>query len=209
MFLSKEQITIPALQEALKKYSVDLTKDLSEKTIIKISILKTPTGEMLFGATDKNLVILEFGYRRMMSKLLDRVAKKLNGVFVLGENEIITSTKKQLEEYFNGERKEFTVPLEFTGTEFQNKVWNALIQIPYGETHSYLQLSQQLGNPLAIRAVARANGENCLAIIVPCHRIIGSNGEMIGYGGGIQRKKFLLNLEKKYALKEEQIELNF
>src|SRR5580698_619898 len=188
MFLSKEQITIPALQEALKKYSVDLTKDLSEKTIIKISILKTPTGEMLFGATDKNLVILEFGYRRMMSKLLDRVAKKLNGVFVLGENEIITSTKKQLEEYFNGERKEFTVPLEFTGTEFQNKVWNALIQIPYGETHSYLQLSQQLGNPLAIRAVARANGENCLAIIVPCHRIIGSNGEMIGYGGGIQRK---------------------
>lgn len=102
----------------------------------------------------------------------------------------------QLGEYFAGQRTEFTVPLAPRGTEFQQRVWAALRTIPYGETWTYLQLAEHLGNPAAIRAVAAANGRNPIGIIVPCHRVIGSDGSLTGYAGGLERKRFLLDLER-------------
>ncbi len=104
---------------------------------------------------------------------------------------------RQLEEYFNGSRKDFTLHLNPGGTEFQKKVWEALLKIPFGKTISYLDLSKKLGDPKAIRAVASANGKNPIWIVIPCHRVVGSKGEMVGYAGGIHRKKWLLNHERK------------
>ena len=104
----------------------------------------------------------------------------------------------QLSEYFEGRRKNFTIPLLLNGTEFQEKVWNILQQIPYGHTHTYQEQAELTGNKNSIRAVAKANGDNRIAILVPCHRVIGSNGKLVGYGGGLWRKQFLLDLEEKY-----------
>ncbi|MEP6616768.1 MAG: methylated-DNA--[protein]-cysteine S-methyltransferase [Ginsengibacter sp.] len=112
---------------------------------------------------------------------------------------VVRTCLQQLDEYFSGKRKIFDLPLSHTGTDFQKQVWNGLIQIPYGSTSSYLQLSKNLGNSKATRAVGAANGKNKISIIVPCHRVIGSNGNMVGYGGEVWRKKWLLEHESKYA----------
>ena len=109
--------------------------------------------------------------------------------------EVLEDAVYQLHEYFEGKRKKFDINLNPTGTDFQKKVWNALKEIPYGKTHSYLQLSKILGDPKAIRAVAAANGKNPLWIVVPCHRVIGSDGSLTGYAGGLHRKKWLLDHE--------------
>ena len=111
------------------------------------------------------------------------------------ESKLLTDAKNQIDEYFSGKRKEFDLPLNPSGTEFQLKVWQELLQIPYGETVSYQEIANRLGDPKCIRAAATANGKNPIAIIIPCHRVIGSHGEMTGYAGGIQLKKDLLSLE--------------
>lgn len=105
------------------------------------------------------------------------------------------AVREQLDEYFAGERTEFSLPLDPSGTEFQQRVWDALRTIPYGQTWSYMELAQTLGNPLAIRAVAAANGKNPISIIVPCHRVVGSDGSLTGFAGGLDRKRFLLEQE--------------
>jgi len=122
-------------------------------------------------------------------------------------NSYLENCKSQLEEYFNGKREYFDLKLEPEGSEFQKKVWNELRNIRYGETKSYLQVSKTLGDVLAIRAVANANGQNRISIIIPCHRVIGSKGSLTGYAGRIWRKKWLLQHEKKYIGGEEQTEL--
>ena len=115
------------------------------------------------------------------------------------DKKILTQCRTQLDEYFSGKRKNFDLPVRQKGTEFQQKVWTELMQIPYGKTISYLQLSRRLGNVKTIRAAASANGRNQLSIVVPCHRVIGSDGSLTGYGGGLPRKKWLLDHENKYA----------
>ncbi len=115
------------------------------------------------------------------------------------DKRLLKKCTRQFDEYFSGKRKTFELPLRQYGTEFQQKVWNELIRIPYGKTISYLQLAQRLGNVKSIRAAASANGRNKLNIIVPCHRVIGSDGSLVGYGGGLHRKRWLLDLENKYA----------
>lgn len=114
---------------------------------------------------------------------------------------------KQLEEYFNGGRKEFELNLEPKGTDFQKKVWEELLKVPFGYTKSYLFISKMIGDTLAIRAAAKANGQNPIAIIIPCHRIIGSDGSLTGYAGGLWRKKWLLEHEQKFSEGEKQLEL--
>jgi methylated-DNA-[protein]-cysteine S-methyltransferase len=109
----------------------------------------------------------------------------------------LSDCTKQLDEYFNRKRKSFNLKLDLTGTDFQKKVWNELLKIPFGQTCSYLDMAKKLGDKMALRAVGNANGKNPIAIIIPCHRVIGSNGKLIGYGGGLWRKKWLLNLESK------------
>ncbi|WP_027399442.1 methylated-DNA--[protein]-cysteine S-methyltransferase [Anaerovorax odorimutans] len=122
----------------------------------------------------------------------------INNEYIINETPLLKEAKKQLEEYFSGKRKEFDLPLAPAGTEFMKKDWQALLQIPYGETRSYKEIAAMIGKPKACRAVGMANNRNPIAIIIPCHRVIGSNGSLIGYAGGLHIKSYLLNLEKKY-----------
>jgi len=113
------------------------------------------------------------------------------------ETEVLREAQRQLEEYFSGRRKEFTLPVKFEGTDFQVKVWQALQTIPYGETRSYGEIAKQIGNPRAARAVGNANNKNHILLLVPCHRVIGADGSLVGFGAGLDVKKYLLNLEEK------------
>lgn len=133
------------------------------------------------------------------------VEEKFSSEFT--SNEYVISCAQQLTEYFNGGRKEFELNLNPKGTDFQKKVWNELQKIPFGYTKSYLFIAKMLGDELVIRAAAKANGQNPIAIIIPCHRVIGSDGSLTGYAGGLWRKKWLLEHEQKYSEGEKQMEL--
>ncbi len=169
-----------------------------QRNIILMSRTTTPLGPMFVCATERGLCLLEFVDRKMLETEFRDLQKRLDAVILSGENDHIINTKNQLREYFNGSRKEFDIPIDAPGTDFQKQVWNTIQRIPFAQTISYQQESQILGNPNAIRAVARANGMNRIAIVIPCHRIIGKNGSLTGYGGGLERKKWLLEHEKKY-----------
>ena len=169
------------------------------RNLISVARIPTPLGPMLVCATGEGICLLEFTDRRMLNTQLKRVVKAQNGVPVLGANPHFDRLNRELSEYFDGKRKEFTVPLAVSGTPFQNRAWDALKTIRYGETRSYQEQAEQIGSPSAVRAVARANGSNPIGIVVPCHRVIGKNGQLTGYGGGIWRKKYLLDLEAKFS----------
>lgn len=157
--------------------------------------IETPIGEMLAAATDTHLLLFEFPHRRMIGTQLDRVKRAVACELEPGDSPVFSQLRSQLDEYFRGERRDFTIPLHVPGTPFQTQVWDALQRIPSGTTTTYARLAESIGKPNAVRAVARANGDNRVAIIIPCHRVIGSNGELVGYGGGLWRKKKLLELE--------------
>lgn len=175
--------------------------------MIALKLIDTPVGKMRIGATDEGICLFDFQYRRSIDSIMKRIETHLQDTFQDGEHPHFAVLEKQIDEYFCGKRKEFDLPLHLVGTEFQKSVWRGLLQIPYGETRSYKQQSIFLGNEKAIRAVAGANGENGIAIIIPCHRVIGENGSLTGYGGGLQRKKWLLDLERKHSGKTAQAEL--
>ncbi len=172
---------------------------------VKIQYFKTPFGELVLGSFNEKLCLADWRYRKMRTSIDNRIKKGLNSEFKEESSEIIEKTKQQLTEYFNQKRTSFNIDLLFIGTDFQKSVWNELIKIPFGKTYSYLELSKQLGNVKAIRAVATANGANAISILVPCHRIIGSDGKLVGYAGGLPAKKKLLKLEG--ALIENQLSL--
>ena len=167
------------------------------RQLITITRLLTPLGPMLAGATDDGICLLEFTDRRMLETQLKRLKKYLKSETLPGQHPLFETLDQQLKEYFEGKRKTFDLPLSTPGTVFQNNVWQALQSIPYGTTRSYAEQARSIGNPKAVRAVARANGDNRLAIIIPCHRVIGSDGKLTGYGGGLWRKEWLLAHEKK------------
>lgn len=158
--------------------------------------IQTPLGEMFACAVDKGVCLLEFTDRKNIEKQLKSLSKTLNAEIVEKDHPHFKQLEDELKEYFEEKRDKFEVPLFITGTEFQEKVWKLLCEIPLGETRTYKQQSEFLGNPKAIRAVGTANGINKIAILIPCHRVIGSNGELVGYAGGIWRKQKLLELEK-------------
>lgn len=164
---------------------------------ISIDYYKTSMGELVLGSFNNQLCICDWRYRKMRSEIDFRITTGLSATSTYAETPVIAMAKEQIEQYLNGHREQFDVPLLMVGTPFQKEVWNALLQIPYGKTESYLGLSNRLNNPKAIRAVASANGANALAIFVPCHRIIGSNGDLVGYAGGLDIKRKLLALESK------------
>jgi AraC family transcriptional regulator, regulatory protein of adaptative response / methylated-DNA-[protein]-cysteine methyltransferase len=161
--------------------------------------LDTPLGIMIAGATDEGICLLEFHDRRMLPTEYKDLQRLLKTTFVEGENSHIESLKIQLNEYFEGKRKVFTVPLDTPGSAFQQSVWKELQNIPFGSTRLYLDQAIALNSPESIRAVANANGMNRVSIVIPCHRVIGSDGSLVGYGGGLKRKKWLLDHEKKYS----------
>lgn len=172
---------------------------------INIVYHKTPLGELILGEYSGSLCLCDWHFRKMRDKIDRRINMHLKSHFVERRSNIAGETIKQLEQYFKGNRTEFDLPLLMIGTEFQKRVWNELRKIPYGKTMTYSKLSSVLGDPKAIRAVATANGTNALSLIIPCHRIIGSDGGMVGYAGGVHAKKKLLQLEK--ALPDNQLEL--
>lgn len=172
-------------------------KQRKEQTVIDLKRIDTPLGPMIVCATKDGVCLLEFTNRKMLETELKDLAKRLNAVIVQGDNPHNEKAAIQLSEYFAGNRKKFDLPLFTPGTAFQNKVWKELQRIPYGATRSYKEQAIAIGNADSVRAVATANGMNRIAIIIPCHRVIGSDGNLTGYAGGLWRKRFLLDLEKE------------
>ncbi|WP_299258061.1 bifunctional transcriptional activator/DNA repair enzyme AdaA [uncultured Aquimarina sp.] len=168
------------------------------KNVILISRLTTPLGPMFVCATKKGICLLEFVDRRMLETEFTDLQKRLEAQIIAGENEHIKQAKKEITEYFNGKRKIFDVAIESPGTEFQKRVWHSLKEIEYGKVTTYKQQAEKINNPKAVRAVAAANGCNRISIIIPCHRVIGKDGSMTGYSGGVERKKWLLTHENEH-----------
>ena len=174
-------------------------KHNAAQRVILIDRLTTPLGPMFICATHSGICLLEFTDRRMLENEFKDIQQRLKSKIIAGENQHIQLAKKQLQAYFAGEQKQFSLALDTPGTEFQRAVWQNLSRIPYGSTRSYQQQAELLKKPTATRAVAAANGMNRIAIIIPCHRVIGKNGKLTGYGGGLERKKWLLAHEQAYT----------
>ena len=163
---------------------------------IRIKRNLSPVGELLVGSFDGKLCICDWAHEKRRDINDRRIRHALHAVYEDGASDTIERAIAQLDEYFARERTSFDIPLIFTGTDFQNSVWRELQNIPYGETVSYGELARKLGCPKAVRAVAAANGANPISIFVPCHRVIGSDRKLVGYGGGLEAKKGLLTLEQ-------------
>ncbi len=170
-----------------------------EERHLVVDRILTPLGPMLTAADDEEVWLLEFADRRMLEKQLEGLRRRAGAVFTPGTNPVLDRLRLELEQYFGGERRRFDVPLALPGSDFQRDAWEALRAIPYGETRSYADQARAIGRPTAVRAVARANGQNRLAIVIPCHRVVGNDGRLCGYGGGVWRKRFLLELEQGRA----------
>ena len=180
---------------------IDISKDLTTVSDDKINIqyFKTKYAEFIIGSFDKKLCLLHFRYAKTRAIIDNRIKKELNAQFVEQDDEILQKTRMQLDEYFNLKRKEFDIPLLLVGTDFQKSVWEALGRVPYGKISTYAQLAKNIDNKKAVRAVANANRVNPIVIIIPCHRIIGTNGSLTGYSGGLFLKKQLLELEQNFT----------
>ncbi|NOZ35204.1 MAG: methylated-DNA--[protein]-cysteine S-methyltransferase [Chlorobi bacterium] len=157
--------------------------------------IETPLGEMLACVSDEGLYLLEFNDRKKYDRQINSLKKYFNSEITKGNHPLLAEVQTQINEYFQGKRKEFTILLKFSGTEFQKNVWKELLKIPYGKTASYSDIAKKIKNPKAVRAVANANAANKIAIIIPCHRVIGSDGSLTGYAAGLDKKKFLLKIE--------------
>ena len=173
-------------------------KKTGTQRVIDLKRIETPLGTMFACGVKEGICLLEFSDRKMLETEFKAISKALNATIVQGDNEHFPILEKELKEYFEGKRKTFTVKLFSPGSEFQNQVWRGLQHIPYGSTRSYKEQSLFLQRPEAIRAVANANGMNRISILVPCHRVIGSDGNLTGYGGGIWRKQWLLQHEQSH-----------
>lgn len=170
---------------------------------IQIKRYQSPTGEMLIGTFENQVCLCDWTQGRRRESNDRRIQKALKATYQEADTELAQQVIQQLDEYFAGTRRHFDLPLLLTGTSFQNRVWQALQAIPYGETRSYAELAQATGNPKATRAVASANGSNPISILIPCHRVIGSDHKLVGYGGGLETKRFLLELERQQATQKE------
>jgi AraC family transcriptional regulator of adaptative response/methylated-DNA-[protein]-cysteine methyltransferase len=172
---------------------------VDRESSIWVNRVATPLGSMIMGVSDQGLCLLEFAERRMLDTQLKRLRQRMGRVFLPGDHPLMQQVKSELDAYFEGSLRHFSVPLQAPGTAFQESVWNALLEIPYGEMRSYADIATRISHPDAVRAVGRANGDNRIAIIIPCHRVVGSDGELTGYGGGLWRKEYLLAMEHAQA----------
>lgn len=170
---------------------------MQNKKVIRINHYTFSCGEMILGSFEGKLCLCDWADGRRRASVDQRLQRNLNANYVEGSSDVIQMAKRQLDEYFLHQRREFDIPLLFVGTDFQKKVWNELLKIPYGKTISYGDLAKRIGMPKSVRAVANANAVNAISIIAPCHRVIGNDGTLTGYGGGLERKRFLLELESR------------
>jgi len=163
---------------------------------LKVTWLESPLGPLLAAASSQHIVLLEFTERRMLEAQFDTLHRRFRLPIVPGENGHLEQLKRELAEYFDGKRRRFSVPLNYPGTPFQQKVWNELLRIPYGETRSYEDIARAVGSASAVRAVGQTNGLNRICVVIPCHRVVNKDGKLGGYGGGLWRKQSLLELEQ-------------
>jgi len=187
--------SLSTFNEAFHKLNGFEPSNSKQRKVIAVSRLLTPVGPMIAAASDEGLCLLEFHDRKALKKQIQRVQKNQQARLAPGEHELFAILQQQLDEYFRQQRRQFEIPLNLKGSEFQRQVWAALRSIPYGESLSYQLEAEKIGRPNAVRAVATANASNPLAIVVPCHRVIAKSGNLSGYAGGIWRKQFLLKLE--------------
>ncbi len=164
-----------------------------------VAEIETPIGTMIAATTDRGVCMLEFADSRHLASEMAQLAAEFGSEPLYHgtppPGSLLDDLARQLDEYFSGRRREFDIALELVGTEFQKRVWEGLRRIPYGHTVSYGEQAAALGRPTAVRAVAGANGRNKISIVLPCHRVIGADGSLTGYGGGVERKKALINYE--------------
>ena len=183
-------------RDAFSKYFGKAPGQIKSDNLITIDWVESPLGPLVLGASNRGICLLEFTDRRMLESQFDVIRKRFSCPVAPGGSSYTDQLKSELDQYFSGKRQRFDVPLEAPGTPFEEKVWNRLQTIPYGQTWSYMDLAKAIGDPLAVRAVGRANGKNRLAIVIPCHRVVNKDGKLGGYGGGLWRKQYLLNLER-------------
>ena len=177
---------------------------MASQKAIALQQIQTPLGVLLAGATAKGICLLEFTDTKRLEFQIPRLEKAFSARVTTGSSVFFKQLESQLNAYFAGSRRDFSdLPLDLRGTDFQIRTWQALCEIPYGETRSYQQQAQAMNRPKAIRAVANANRNNRISIVIPCHRVIGKNGSLTGYGGGLWRKEFLLALEKSKYLEKQ------
>jgi AraC family transcriptional regulator of adaptative response/methylated-DNA-[protein]-cysteine methyltransferase len=167
--------------------------------VLQMTLVLTPLGPMIAGGSEEALYFFEFSDRSRLEKQLERLRARLDCVLVPGDNDLLKRTTAEIKAYFAGKLGRFSIPLVAPGTDFQQTVWKKLQEIPFGETRSYADVARAIGRPSAVRAVARANGDNRMAIFIPCHRVVGSDGRLTGYGGGLWRKQHLLDLESRVS----------
>ncbi len=194
--------SLSGFNEAYKKATGTSPSNSKQLNIINMIRFNTPIGPMMACASDRGVCLLEFTDRKSLETELNYIKKRLCAEFIYGHHPYFEALQAQLQAYFEGQRHTFDIKLDLLGTEFQQAVWQALMDIPYGQTRSYSEQAQHIQRPLATRAVARANGMNRISIIVPCHRVIGQDGRLVGYGGGLPRKKWLLEREQQRGVSE-------
>lgn len=183
-------------REAFAKWFGKAPGQSRSDDLITIDWVESPLGPLVLGASERGVCLLEFTDRRMLEAQFETLRQRFHCAVAPGSNQYTEQLKKELSEYFDGTRKDFDVPLNAPGTPFEEKVWRMLQTIPYGRTWSYMDLAREIGDPAAVRAVGRANGKNRIAIVIPCHRVVNKDGKLGGYGGGLWRKQYLLNLEQ-------------
>jgi AraC family transcriptional regulator of adaptative response/methylated-DNA-[protein]-cysteine methyltransferase len=193
--------SLSGFNHSFKKATSINPKDSAYNDCLTYTRFTTPLGPMMAVASEDGICLFDFTDRRMLETELKQIQKHFKSTILPGKSKYFEPVIKQITEYFEGKRKNFDIPLVTPGTEFQKNVWKVLQTIPYGETRSYKKQAIALGNVKAVRAVANANGDNRISILIPCHRVIGEDGKLVGYGGGLWRKQWLLNLEKKNLYK--------
>jgi AraC family transcriptional regulator, regulatory protein of adaptative response / methylated-DNA-[protein]-cysteine methyltransferase len=188
--------SLSGFNDAFRRLSGESPRDTRGAPICTVTRITTPLGPMVAGALEDALCLLEFADRRMLPTQFKALGKRTRCLFVPGTTDILDRIAAQLSEYFGGRRSAFDVPTTTPGTEFQKSVWAELRRIPYGKTASYKEVAHRIGRATAVRAVAKANGDNRITLVIPCHRVVGSDGSLTGYGGGLWRKQSLLDLER-------------
>jgi AraC family transcriptional regulator of adaptative response/methylated-DNA-[protein]-cysteine methyltransferase len=189
--------SLSGFQEAFRRYFGEAPTQLEGHELAQVDRISTPLGPMLAAATAEALCLLEFVDRRALPRQVDRVRRRLDVVFTPGRNAIVDRVEEQLSAYFEGDLRRFDLPVRTCGTSFQQAIWDELRTIPSGTTRSYADVARAVGRPNAVRAVGTANGANAIAIVIPCHRVVGADGRLAGYGGGLWRKQRLLELERR------------
>ena len=188
--------SVSGFAEVFRRQFAKAPSAFKQERVICLSTWPSPLGEMVICSTEQGICLLEFMDRKSLEREMQDIRRRFNSSIVFGESYHIPECKKELAAYFSGATCNFRTPVDYRGSAFQEKVWRALRTVPPGETSTYQGIASAIGHDKAVRAVANANGSNKISILVPCHRIIGSDGALRGYGGGLRRKEWLLRHEK-------------